>query len=120
MPSVLVVDDAEDLLEMAQIGFEMAGWECWTATNGKDAAQLAAQHSPQVVLLDFDLPGENGLAIFARLKENPANAGIPVIFLTGTTHQGERESILGAGARGIITKPFDPLSLAQQVTPYLA
>ena len=119
MPRVLLVDDAEDILDIAQIGFDMAGWECQTASNGTAALELACLHGPDLILLDFDLPGENGLAILKRLRNEARVTHIPVLFLTATTDEKQRCSMLGAGACGIISKPFDPLSLPQQVASYL-
>ena len=119
MPTVLIVDDAEDILELAQLSFELKGWASHPASSGDEALRLAISVKPDVILLDYDLGRETGLDILARLRAEPQSAGIPVVFLTGADRPAERERFLAHGAAGVVSKPFDPMALADQVTALL-
>jgi two-component system OmpR family response regulator len=116
MHTVLIVDDAEDILELAQLSFELKGWKCHPASNGDQAVQLAASLAPDVILLDYDLGRETGLDVLARLRAQAKSAAIPVVFLTGADRPEERQRFLSNGAVGVVSKPFDPMELADQVS----
>lgn len=113
---VLVVDDEPDIREIAQVSLELVGgWEVATATNGAEALKLAAESRPEVILLDVMMPDMDGPTTFRRLQENPDTAGIPVIFLTAKVQAADRRHFSDLGVAGVISKPFDPLQLAQEV-----
>lgn len=115
MPHVLIVDDAADILELAQIGLEVAGWTCECASNSEEALQKLS--GAQLVLLDYQLGNESGLDLLPRLRERTS---APVVFLTASNESAQVQEFLNAGAAGVIAKPFDPMSLAQLAGPYLA
>lgn len=113
---VLVVDDEPDIREIAQVSLELVGgWEVTTATNGAEALQRAAEIRPEVILLDVMMPDMDGPTTFRRLQENADTAGIPVIFLTAKVQAADRRHFSDLGVAGVISKPFDPLQLAQEV-----
>lgn len=113
---VLVVDDEPDIREIAQVSLELVGgWEVTIATNGAEALQRAAESRPEVILLDVMMPDMDGPTTFRRLQENPDTAGIPVIFLTAKVQAADRRHFSDLGVAGVISKPFDPLTLAQEV-----
>lgn len=113
---VLVVDDEPDIREIAQVSLELVGgWEVTTATNGAEALQRAAEIRPEVILLDVMMPDMDGPTTFRRLQENADTAGIPVIFLTAKVQAADRRQFSDLGVAGVISKPFDPLQLAQEV-----
>ena len=117
---VLVVDDEPDIREIAQASLEIVeGWQVETASNGAEALRAAAAQRPEAILLDVMMPDMDGPATFRRLSEQPSTAGIPVILLTAKVQVSDRRQFSDLGVAGVIAKPFDPLTLAQQVRDIL-
>ena len=114
MTHVLIIDDAEDILELAAIGLEIAGMTSATASSSQQALSQIEQQPPDLILLDYQLGPESGLDLLPRLREKSA---APVVFLTAAS--GEDAKFLSAGAAGVLTKPFDPMSLGQDLLPWL-
>ncbi|HZN85536.1 MAG TPA: response regulator, partial [Burkholderiales bacterium] len=119
-PVILAVDDAEDLL--ALIGKALSTeYEVKLAADGGDALTLAAADPrPDLILLDVDMPGASGFEICQLLKEDPATAHIPVIFLTGKTEAGDQVEGLDLGAVDYLTKPINGRLLMARVRIHLA
>jgi len=119
-PLILAVDDAEDLL--ALIGKVLGSeYEVKLATDGGDALTLAAQSpQPDLILLDVEMPGATGFEICQLLKEDPATAHIPVIFLTGKVEPAEQIEGLDVGAVDYLTKPINAKLLLARVRIHLA
>jgi CheY-like chemotaxis protein len=110
---VLIVDDEDDIRELAHISLErVGGFQVIAASSGQDALRLAASEEPDAIVLDAMMPGLNGPETLERLKADAATARIPVVFLTGSVQEVERERFKELGAHGILTKPFDPMTLA--------
>ncbi len=115
-PTVLIVDDEDDIREVARMALEViGGWITHTASSGDEARQLAATIRPDVVLLDVMMPGLDGPATLARLRDDPATRTIPVVFLTAKTQASDLVALEALGARGVLSKPFDPLTLADSI-----
>ena len=85
------------------------------ASGGPEGVRKAASERPDAILLDVMMPGLDGPATLSALRSNPATAEIPVVFLTAKAMASEIERLLGLGARGVLTKPFDPMSLPQEL-----
>ena len=119
-PVILAVDDAEDLL--ALIGKALSTeYEVKLAADGGDALTFAAQApQPDLILLDVEMPGATGFEICQLLKEDPATARIPVIFLTGKTEPAEQIEGLDVGAVDYLTKPINGKLLLARVRTHLA
>ena len=119
-PVILAVDDAEDLL--ALIGKALATeYEVKLAADGGDALTLAAaEPQPDLILLDVDMPGASGFEICQLLKDDPATAHIPVIFLTGKTEASDQVEGLDRGAVDYLTKPINGRLLMARVRIHLA
>lgn len=114
---VLVVDDDDDIREVARLALEVVGgWQVATATSGDEAWRLASAERPDVVLLDVMMPALDGPGTAAMLHEDPATRGVPVIFLTAKTPLADYRTGSIANLVGVISKPFDPMSLAAEVT----
>ena len=121
MHAVLIVDDDADIREVARLSLELVGgWTVFVADGGVDAIEQAKALSPDVILLDVMMPGIDGVATLRELADDPRTSQIPVIFLTAKTQLGERRRLEEAGACGLIAKPFDPLSLADDVEVILS
>jgi CheY-like chemotaxis protein len=117
---ILYVDDEADIREVAQMSIELdPGFEVRTCSSGPEAIAEAAAWRPDLILLDVMMPGMDGPTVFARLKERGDMAGIPVVFITARTQAQEVAAFFELGARGVIAKPFDPMTLAAQVRGFL-
>lgn len=120
---VFYVEDEPDLREVATLSLEMdPDMRVRTAECGPEA--LAALDSgewrPDVILLDVMMPGMDGPTVLQHIRERPFLDAVPVIFITARTQPAERERFLGLGAVGVISKPFDPLTLASDLRAALA
>ncbi|MEO5841067.1 MAG: response regulator [Acidimicrobiales bacterium] len=118
---ILVVDDEPDIREVARLSLELIG-ECtvFVAESGNDAVEQAVLHAPDVILLDMMMPGIDGIETLQRLSFDPRTSHIPVIFLTAKAQSDDRRRFENTGARGIIAKPFDPMTLADDVERILS
>lgn len=113
---ILIVDDEDDIREVAQLSLEMVGgWQVLTAASGAAALKLAASERPDAILLDVMMPGMDGPATARALKAQPETADIPVILLTAKVQAADRRRFDDLGVAGILAKPFDPMSLADEV-----
>jgi len=117
---VLIVDDEDDIREVAQMSLEMvAGWEVIPARSGDEGVRLAAESRPDAILLDVMMPGMDGPATASLLRERPETADIPVILLTAKVQPADRRRLESLGVAGVLAKPFDPMELANQVSSLL-
>lgn len=117
---VLIIDDEDDIREVAQTSLEMmGGWEVLTAASSAEGLVKAEAELPDAVLLDVMLPDMDGPATFHKLQENPATRQIPVILLTAKVQAADQRRLSGLGVAAILTKPFDPIGLADQVAEVL-
>ena len=113
---VLLIDDEEDIREVAALTLEtMAGMEVISACDGITGLKKAESERPDVILLDVMMPGMDGPTTFQRLQQSESTRSIPVIFMTAKVQPADRQRIADLGARGVIAKPFDPMTLADEV-----
>lgn len=115
MARVLVVDDYPAIVTMLRLVLMSAGHEVMTAENGLTGLGVARRHKPDLVLLDVDMPVMDGVAVCGTLKRNPATARIPVLLMTGRMCAGVSERAKGAGALGVLAKPFVRARLLEEV-----
>jgi CheY-like chemotaxis protein len=101
---ILIVDDSKFQRRALQNILEKAGYDSLQAQDGKEALTLAREGLPDLILLDMMLPGLDGRAVLAALKNNPATSHIPVIILTGLSQKNE-EKLRTAGAAAYLQKP---------------
>ena len=117
---ILIVDDEADIREVAQVSLQLVGhWQVETAPSGRAGIQTARSTRPDAILLDVMMPDLDGPATLAQLQADPATRDIPVLFLTAKAQAAERLRLAQLGAAGVLTKPFDPLTLARQVATTL-
>lgn len=102
---ILVVDDEQDLLEILKFNLETEGYEVVTATSAEDALQLDIA-SFDLMLLDVMMGGMSGFAMARQLKDNPASAQVPIIFLTARDTENDTVTGFNLGADDYISKPF--------------
>ena len=118
---ILVVDDEKDIRTIARLSLEnLGGMSVLEAASGPEALEVAAREAPEAILLDVMMPDMDGAATLAALQASDATATIPVVFLTAKAMPGEIERLKALGARDVLTKPFEPVTLAQQVRDAVA
>jgi CheY-like chemotaxis protein len=108
MPTILVVDDHEEIREALAEILEEEGHEVQQAVDGLEALEMIAASPPDVILLDIAMPGMDGLETLQRLKDRPESSNLPVIMVTA---QGDRQNMVKAvqlGVRDYVTKPWEP------------
>ena len=115
---VLIVEDNERNLRLARDVLEFHGYRVVAATNGEDGIALAAAQRPDVILMDLALPGIDGVGAVGALKANADTAAIPVVALTASVMQSDRERVQQAGFAGLIAKPIDVLTFHESVASY--
>lgn len=114
---VLVVDDDDDIRAVAKVALEVVGgWQVSTAPNGDEAGRMAISDQPDVVLLDVMMPALDGPSTAALLRADPATKDVPVIFLTAKIPLTDDQLSSVDNLVGVISKPFDPMSLATEIT----
>jgi len=117
---VLLIDDEDDIREVAGMSLEtVAGWTTMAARSGREGVKIAAEQQPDAILLDVMMPDMDGPSTFRNLQESAATKSIPVIFLTAKAQTREQRGFRELGAHGVISKPFDPLTLADQISEIL-
>ncbi|MFC6287485.1 response regulator [Nocardioides sp. GCM10027113] len=117
---VLVVDDDAMIREVSQMALEaVAGWEVLQADGGSTALVIAEEHRPDAILLDVMMPDMDGLTTFRRLQESETTRDIPVVLVTAKVQSGPRPVWDGLAIAGVIPKPFDPMTLADEVSRML-
>lgn len=113
---LLVIDDEDDIREVAQLCLEtLGGWQVLTASSGREGLIQAESEQPDAILLDVMMLDTDGIAIFQMLQANPITQHIPVILLTAKVQATDRHQFAALGVTALIAKPFDPLTLAEQV-----
>lgn len=117
---VLIIDDEDDIRSVAALSLGiLGGVEVVEAESGQDGICKAASEKPDVILLDMMMPEMDGPMTLAALRNNVDTNMIPVIFLTARAMTSDMEKLKQMGAKGILTKPFDPTALATQVKAIL-
>lgn len=117
---ILFIDDEDDIKTLAQFCLESeAGWSMMSASSGKEGIAIAEQEQPDAILLDAMMPELDGIQTIAKLQENPKTKNIPTIFITAKAQASDRRRFYNAGAKGVINKPFDSLTLASQISGFL-
>jgi CheY-like chemotaxis protein len=118
--TILVVDDEPDIRELARLGLEMVGgYRVVVADSGTAAATLTEEVRPDAVLLDVQMPGMDGPATLAALRSGQVGATVPVVFLTASVQEAQLADLLRLDVVTVLSKPFDPMTLPQQVSQVL-
>ncbi len=109
------------MLEIAALAFEFAGEvELRQCASGQDAVDVLKGEGFDVVLLDVMMNGMDGPSTLRELRQTKYGAELPAIFMTGRAREAEIQELLGEGAVGVITKPFDPVTLVDEIKSILA
>jgi two-component system cell cycle response regulator DivK len=120
MPRVLIVEDNPANMTLAVFLLESAGHTVFTATDAEAGLMLARTEQPDLILMDIQLPGMDGLAATVQLKGDEATRRIPVIALTALAMKGDEERIRAAGCDGYIGKPMRYKEFLETIATHLA
>ncbi len=112
---VLIVDDEPDIRLVVRLGLEAAGLSVAVAGSAAEAIEVAASFAPQLVLLDVEMPGVDGVVALEQLRRVPACAGASVAFLTATADLPAVEALRQLDVLAVLIKPVDPLRLADKL-----
>jgi two-component system cell cycle response regulator DivK len=119
MKRVLVVEDTEDNRQIIRDLLTSAGYEMIEAINGEQGVAMAAEHRPDLILMDIQLPVLDGYEATRRIKANPALRHIPVIAVTSYALSGDEERTREAGCDAYVAKPFSPRLLLAKVRGFI-
>ena len=115
LQKLLIIDDAKSVHALVRARLAEEPYDIRSAYETQTGDAMVRQLRPDLILLDIDLPGENGLDFCRRLKDDPSTARIPVIFLTASDGLEEKIAGLELGAVDYVTKPFEPAELRARV-----
>ena len=115
---ILVVEDNEKNMKLFRDVLQATGYRTLEATTGEEAVGLAAEHSPDLVLMDIQLPDIDGMEALGRLRADGRTASVPVLALTAQAMEGDRERFLAAGFDGYISKPVNVADFVSTVKRY--
>jgi len=118
--NILLVEDNEVNRRLAGFLLRSQGYQVREATTALAAFEMLDKERPDLIVMDIQLPGIDGLEATRKLKEQPATADIPVIAVTSYAMKGDREKALAAGCAGYVTKPIDKNTFIQEVAAHLA
>ena len=104
---ILVVDDSADNLAMISLDLQQQNYKVVTASNGEDAITIAAQTNPNLILMDINLPGLDGLGATRRIREIESLRAVPIVAVTAFGTEGFQRAAYDVGIEGYLTKPLD-------------
>jgi len=117
---ILIIDDEDDIREVAQLSLEsIAGWQVSTARSGAEGIERARAEKPDAILMDVMMPAMDGPTTFREMQKLPETADIPVVLLTAKVQGVDQRRFAGLGVAAVLFKPFDPLTLADQMSSAL-
>ena len=118
---VVLCDDDPDIRAIGEMSLrDVGGWDVVCVGDGFAALAAAVSNEPDCILLDVMMPQLDGPGTFARLRADPRCAAIPVVFMTAKAQPHELRSYTELGAAGVIAKPFDPITLPDQIRALLS
>jgi two-component system cell cycle response regulator DivK len=117
---ILVIEDNEQNLYLVTFILEKHGYEVIQARNGEEGIEIAKKKSPDLILLDIQLPVMDGYTVARELKMNMIKKDVPIIAITSYAMTGDREKAIEAGCTGYITKPINPDTFISSIEQYLS
>jgi len=116
---ILLVEDNEVNRRLAEFLLRSHGYQVREATTAVEALEMLEKERPDLIVMDIQLPGMDGLEVTRKIKAQPATADIPVIAVTSYAMKGDREKALAAGCVGYVTKPIDKNIFIQEIAARL-
>lgn len=116
LSKIMYVEDEPDIRLVAEIALkQVAGFELKVFSDGYESLEEITDFKPQLVLLDVMMPGMDGPQLLKRIKEMPEFADTPIVFMTAKAQADEVEKLKRMGAENVITKPFNPMTLGNEI-----
>ena len=112
---ILIVEDNEKTRKLLRDVLQFKGYRTIEAEMGEDGVNLAMQHKPDLILMDYQLPGINGIEAFRRIRNSPDTAHIPIVAVTASAMPEEAKKMKEAGFDGLLTKPINVKGFVQFV-----
>ena len=119
MSKILIVEDNEKNMYLISYILKKKGYEIIGATTGEEGVELAIKEKPDLIIMDIQLPGIDGLETTKRIRASGTNGNIPIIAITSYAMTGDREKALEAGCTGYIEKPINPDTVISEIEKYL-
>jgi CheY-like chemotaxis protein len=119
VPNVLIVDDDDDIRSLMSALLRRDGYSVIEASNGAEAERAALNRTPQLILMDIGMPGQDGLSTVWRIREHPEIANVPVVIISAYDSFDLRAEAAAEGCRGYLAEPFDPEELSALVREIL-
>ena len=113
--NILLVDDSKTELHFLSDLLEKRGYKIRTAENGEEAMRRLGEETPDLILMDVVMPGQNGFQLTRAITRDPRFAGVPVIMCTSKNQETDRVWGLRQGARDYVVKPVDPTDLLAKI-----
>lgn len=117
--TVLIVDDDDVILTIAELALKRAGFEVVKCSSGMACLESLMYYTPDIILLDVEMPIMSGIQTFNVIKSNKPLENIPVMFLSGSTDQETVVTAITMGAAGYVIKPFVPQELIEKINQIL-
>jgi len=119
MKKILVVEDNEINMYLSCRILRSSGYEVIEARSGEEGVELAIKEKPDLIIMDIQLPGIDGLETTKRIRESEADGEVPIIALTSYAMAGDRKKALKAGCTGYIEKPINPETFMNEIKKFL-
>lgn len=116
---ILIVDDNPMNLKLEKRLLELERYQVLSAKDAQETLHILEYFHPQLILMDFQLPGLDGVELTKRIRENPSNKGVVILMLTSYDQQGDEAKALAAGCDGYLHKPIDTQTLPGVIAGYL-
>jgi two-component system, cell cycle response regulator DivK len=116
---ILLVEDNEVNRRLAEFLLRSQGYQVCEAANAQEAFDILKTERPDLIVMDIQLPGMDGLEATKKIKAQPETADIPVVAVTSYAMKGDRENALAAGCVGYITKPINKVTFIQEIASHL-
>lgn len=119
MARILVCEDEPDILELIQVRLTRVGHEVLTASDGRMGLRRALEDQPELLLVDWMMPGMTGVELVAAVRAHPTAYELPILMLTARAQQGDIDAAFAAGVDGFIIKPFRAGELQERIAALL-
>jgi len=119
MKRILIVEDKATSRELLRTVLEQQGYSVEEAEDGEQALRKILADPPDLVLMDLQMPGRNGYEVVQELRKDPRLVSVPVVAVTASAMQGDREKVLAAGFTSYLAKPLSLVQLRQEVSRLL-
>ena len=119
MKKILIVEDNEKNMYLMNFILTKSGYEVIKCGTGEEAVETAVKEKPDLVIMDIQLPGIDGLEATKRIRVSEADGNIPIVAVTSYAMSGDKERVLAAGCNGYIEKPINPETFLAEVQKYI-